>query len=92
LRVCVRLYGWLKDYFKVGTLTLELDYGSYQELVSKLAKNLNDKDGLLVEGGRLREEEVIVALNGEVVSLKELNRIKFKDGDIIDVMPLPSGG
>ena len=92
MKIHVRLYGWFRDYFKVGSLTLELESGAYEEFAKELSEALNDSEGLLVEGGGLREDEVIVAVNGEVVSLPSLSKTGLKHGDIVDIMPLPSGG
>ncbi|HDN05488.1 MAG TPA: MoaD/ThiS family protein, partial [Candidatus Bathyarchaeota archaeon] len=38
------------------------------------------------------KDSVMVSVNNNLVKPSDLTELKLKDGDVIDIMPLPSGG
>jgi len=86
INVRVRFYAELKDLLKVKAVNLELTSGSdWGSLVEALSKRLSN-DVM----HHLRRKGLLIAVNNILV--RELNKLELKDGDVIDIMPLPSGG
>jgi len=92
IRVRVKLYASLREKLRTDEKVLELKNPSFSSLLNRLAEATSGGiDVIATSKGELRDN-VIVSINGSLVRPADLRRVTLKEGDRIDIMPLPSGG
>ncbi|RLF25101.1 MAG: hypothetical protein DRN15_00125 [Thermoprotei archaeon] len=84
--VRVRLFASLREAFGTSEIDVILHENTFEYLIKELNKAVRSKDQVL------DVDRLLVAVNEEIISHSKLRELKFKSGDLIDLMPLPSGG
>ncbi len=91
-RVVVRFFAWLREEIGVSEIVLD-GLGSLADLLSGIRKSLGSRSGAIFEDDGSLRNNVIIAINNRIVSSEgSFEKISLRDGDIIDIMPLGSGG
>lgn len=80
MKVVVRLFASLRE--EVGTSRLELDFEREPTLALVVGRVLGDRP---IEG-------LLVAVNSELLGGRDIEAVRLKDGDVVDLMPPSSGG
>jgi len=92
LKVTVRFYASLRERLGVKKVNLQLEEGSsFTSAMEKLAETLGNKADVIFDKLKIKDS-VMVSVNNNLVKPSDLTELKLKDGDVIDIMPLPSGG
>ena len=92
LKVTVRFYASLRERLGVKKVNLQLEEGSsFTSATEKLAETLGNKADVIFDKLKIKDS-VMVSVNNNLVKPSDLTELKLKDGDVIDIMPLPSGG
>ena len=93
MKVKVRFYASLREKlgFKEGVINLEGN-DDFPSLTAELKKVIGWKVNIIVdEEGGIRKN-LMVSVNNALINPPELAKLRFKNGDRVDIMPLPSGG
>ena len=92
LKVTVRFYASLRERLGVKKVNLQLEEASsFTSAMEKLAETLGNKADVIFDKLKIKDS-VMVSVNNNLVKPSDLTELKLKDGDVIDIMPLPSGG
>ncbi len=89
IKVKVRFYAKLKDELGIDEISIPINERSLFALLRKLNTILKDK---LPEPIDSLIENTLIAVNNELVREDDLKDLTLNNGDIVDIMPLPSGG
>lgn len=88
--VKVRFFAWLREEIGMREITIKCK-GTLRDLLECIRSMLKDKADRIFSDGRIRKG-VIIAINNKVVDTKDINKIILENEDVIDIMPLGSGG
>jgi len=92
IKVKVVFYASLRELIGTRELVLELDNPGFDFLIDKLRQVLGCKAEYILADDRTPRRTLLFSVNGKLMTLAKLERLKLKDGDVIDIMPPPSGG
>ncbi len=88
--IIVKFYGYYRE--KLGLERVEVEEArTLSEVLEKLRVFLGEKSGILFEGNELKKN-ILLAVNNTLVKLEDIHSEKILDGDVVSIMPLPSGG
>jgi molybdopterin converting factor small subunit len=89
-RISIQIYGSLKS--KAGKERFSLDAKTAQEAVEKLCLKVNKKlKEHLYEGKKIRTHYIFL-INGKVIDINRLNKIKLLKDDSIHIFSPVGGG
>ena len=89
--VIVRFYAWIREKLGVGKLTINTKLQTIQELFLELKKILKEESDILFSDNQIRKG-IMIGINNRLVRIEKQEMIRLKEEDIIDIMPLGSGG
>ncbi|RLI28727.1 hypothetical protein DRO58_01515 [Candidatus Bathyarchaeota archaeon] len=92
VRVKVRFYARLRELIGFEELVLELGDPGFGFLMDELRKVLGRKAEYIFADGLTPRHGLLFSVNDKLIHPARLKSIELKDGDIIDIMPPPSGG
>ena len=92
VRVKVVFYASLREAVGLDEIILKLNSPTLESLVNELRRALGERVGYVFaeDGSPLRG--LLFSVNDRLIPQAELRGLMFKDGDVLDVMPPPSGG
>ncbi len=89
-QIKVQLYSALRE--KVGKGKISIDARNIKDALKKLENKFGDKfREELYEKGRIKSYYILL-LNGRVIGVKALSRIKLSPGDVLHIIPPVAGG
>ncbi|RLE72341.1 MAG: hypothetical protein DRJ37_03095 [Thermoprotei archaeon] len=88
--IIVRFYGYYREALNIEKMEIGRAE-TLRDVLEKLRELLGEKSNILFERGRLKKE-LLLAVNSTIVKSDDVEGKKIFDGDIISIMPLPSGG
>lgn len=80
-KVTVRFFAWIREELGLGSVSV--DATDIDDLFDKLKKMLKNKFVVI------ERNSIFLSVNNEIIKNRKR---KFRDGDIVDIMPLGSGG
>lgn len=89
--IIIKFYGYYREALNLEKVEVE-DVKTLKEAFEKLKKLLREKSDILFEEGDILKKNLLLAVNNTIVKSDDLENEKIFDGDIISIMPLPSGG
>jgi len=91
--VKIRFFAWLREEIGAPSISLE-GVSSLDDLISQLREMLGEKSEVLFSSDGSLRSHIVLAVNNVVIDIrqKNLRTVLLKEGDIIDIMPLGSGG
>jgi len=95
MRVKVEIAATLKELVGQGELDVECNEDiTIAELRDMLVERFGDKIiGKTPEYQWLhRANDIVIALNNEVIDLEKIHEIKLRDGDLVSLLPFLTGG
>ncbi len=88
--IIVRFYGYYREALNIEKIEIGRAE-TLRDVLEKLRKLLGEKSSILFEKDGLKKE-LLLAVNSVVVKPDDIEDKKIVDGDVISIMPLPSGG
>lgn len=87
----IRFYAWLRE--KIGTREIVINKPFlFIELRNILAKHVSEGlDRIFDDNGNIRDG-IMIGLNNKLVNKSKLKELFIREGDVLDIMPLGSGG
>lgn len=92
VRVKVRFYARLRELIGVEELVLELDDSGFSFLIDKLREVLGRKAECIFADDLAPRRGLLFSVNDRLIHPSRLKSLELKDGDVVDIMPPPSGG
>jgi len=89
--IIIKFYGYYREALNLEEVEVK-DVKTLKEAFEKLKKLLREKSDILFEEGDILKKNLLLAVNNTIVKSDDLENEKIFDGDIISIMPLPSGG
>ncbi|RLF17980.1 MAG: hypothetical protein DRZ82_09085 [Thermoprotei archaeon] len=92
MRLYVRFYARIKEEMGREAVNLNVKGSAMNiiDLLRILSKDKKMRKGTLID--YYLQGKLLIAVNEEIIRRNEEGKLILKDGDIIDIMPLPSGG
>jgi len=92
MRLYVRFYARIKEEMGREAVNLNVKGNAMNiiDLLRILSKDKKMRKGTLID--YYLQGKLLIAVNEEIIRRNEEGKLILKDGDIIDIMPLPSGG
>lgn len=91
-KVKVRFFAWLREEVGLSHLTLS-NVEFLADVLASLSEILRDKQNSFLDDRQKLKSGILIALNNRIVNpSQDLSRIRLCDGDVIDFLPLGSGG
>ncbi|MCD6445302.1 MoaD family protein [Candidatus Bathyarchaeota archaeon] len=90
--VKVKFYASLREMLNVNKIEVKIENSKFISLMEKLKENLKDKINLIADEKLRLKDNLMISINNNLVKHSDLNKIELKNGDMVDFMPLPSGG
>ena len=90
--VKVKFYASLREMLNVNKIEVKIENSKFISLIEKLKENLKDKINLIADEKLRLKDNLMISVNNNLVKHSDLNKIELKNGDMVDFMPLPSGG
>ncbi len=87
----VRFYAQIREKIGIDKVVLE-NCNSFSQLLTSLRKILGDKIGIIFDEHGNLDNSILVGVNDRLVSQNTFIKIRFRNGDKIDIMPIGSGG
>lgn len=92
-KVRVKFYASLREKLGVSEVVLKLKENSnFVSLMGKVAEIIGNDTSAIVNDELELRGNVMISVNNNFVKHSDLVRLKLKGGDVVDIMPLPSGG
>jgi len=88
----VKFYASLREMLNVNKIEVKIENSKFISLMEKLKENLKDKINLIADEKLRLKDNLMISVNNNLVKHSDLNKIELKNGDMVDFMPLPSGG
>ena len=92
VKVKVVFHARLKELVGLRELLLELNRSKFDNLADKLKKSLGCKAGHIFDENLKPRRDLLFSVNNRLIPPTKLKSLRFKDGDVVDIMPPPSGG
>jgi len=93
VKVRVKFYASLREKLGVRGVVLKLKENSNViSLMGKVAEIIGNDMSVIVNDELEVRDNVMISVNNNFVKHSDLVRLKLRGGDVVDVMPLPSGG
>lgn len=89
-RISIRLFGSLKS--KAGEERFSFDAKTAEEAIKKLARKLNKNFKEHLYDGKKIKTHYIFLLNGKVIDMRKLDKIKLINGDALQIFSPVGGG
>ncbi len=89
--ITIRFYAWIREKFGIRELRIDKKPQTLCDLLQLLRGEIGEKADILFDGDGIKGG-IMIGINNRLVRLDRLEDIYLRDGDIIDIMPLGSGG
>ena len=89
--IVVRFYAWIKENLGFDKLTINTKLQTIQELFLELKKILKEKSSVLFDNDQIKRG-IMIGINNKLVRLEKPENIRLNEDDVVDIMPLGSGG
>lgn len=90
--VRVRFFAWLKDEIGFSEILFH-DVETLADVLNRVYEALRGRQNVLFNEIRGLKSGILMVLNNKIVSSKrDLSEVSLADGDVIDFLPLGSGG
>jgi len=91
-KVKVKFYASLREEIGIEEIVLELLNPTFSALINALKNTIKSKSNAIVDSKGEIRSDIMISVNNKLINRLNLGKLNFEDGDIIDIMPLPSGG
>ena len=89
--IVARFYAWIKENLGFDKLTINTKLQTIQELFLELKKILKEKSSVLFDNDQIKRG-IMIGINNKLVRLEKPENIRLNEDDVVDIMPLGSGG
>ncbi|MCD6509646.1 MAG: MoaD/ThiS family protein [Thermoprotei archaeon] len=91
-KVEVRFYAKFKEELGLALIQLELEEANFRSFLKALRERIGEKSAILFRDDTQLRDDVLIAINEQIVGDVKHPEVTLNNGAIIDIMPLPSGG
>lgn len=92
VKVKVVFHARLRELVGLRELLLELTGSGFDHLADGLRRSLGCKARHIFDEDLTLQRSLLFSVNNRLIPPAELKSLRFKDGDVVDIMPPPSGG
>lgn len=92
LNVTIKFYASLREKLGINKVALQLKENSkFMAVMEKMMEIVGNKAYVICDKLEIKDN-VMVSINNNLIKRSDLAELRLKEGDVIDIMPLPSGG